>query len=179
MPKTISLKRYAQAIFQIASEGEEVGIWEKDLSYLSDTIQTVQLTEILDSPQIPSQKKHSLIRDLFEKSVNPLAVNLMSLLSSRNSASSIGTSSTEFTRRIDLYKNVQIGNVTTATSLKGSEQKKITEILENLTKSKIRLVESSDPKIIGGLVVRVGDKIIDGSIKTRIENLKRSVVDKT
>ena len=91
MPKTISLKRYAQAIFQIASEGEEVGIWEKDLSYLSDTIQTVQLTEILDSPQIPSQKKHSLIRDLFEKSVNPLAVNLMSLLSSRNSASSIGT----------------------------------------------------------------------------------------
>ena len=84
MPKTISLKRYAQAIFQIASEGEEVGIWEKDLSYLSDTIQTVQLTEILDSPQIPSQKKHSLIRELFEKSVNPLAVHLMSLLSSRN-----------------------------------------------------------------------------------------------
>ena len=179
MPETISLKRYAQAIFQIASEREEVGIWEKDLSYLSDTIQTVQLTKILDSPQIPSQKKHSLIRDLFEKSVNPLAINLISLLSSRNSASSIGTISTEFTRLIDLYKNVQIGNVTTATSLKDSEQKKITRILENLTKSKIRLVASTDPSIIGGLVARVGDKIIDGSIKTRIENMKRNVVEKT
>ena len=85
----------------------------------------------------------------------------------------------EFARLIDLYKNVQIGNVTTATSLKDSEQKKITEILEDLTKSKIRLVTHIDPKIIGGLVARVGDKIIDGSIKTRIENMKRSVVEKT
>ena len=58
-------------------------------------------------------------------------------------------------------------------------QKKITEILENLTKSKIRLVASTDPSIIGGLVARVGDKIIDGSIKTRIENMKRNVVEKT
>ena len=86
MPTAASARRYAQAVFQIALDQDELDGWLEDMTLLAQALESRELAEFLDAPQVSVQRKVGLIRETIGDTVAPLALNLLSLLASRSIA---------------------------------------------------------------------------------------------
>ena len=133
MPAEASAKRYAQAIFQIALEGNALDQWVDGLSFIETSLNNLQFLDILDAPQIPASEKITIAQNTLGKNVDPLAVNLVSLLSTRNMVSLIPTISKEYVALLDTHRGIERALVTTAVKINTDHLTKITKVLENAT----------------------------------------------
>ena len=86
MPAAASARRYAQAIYQIALEHDDLDNWLNDLTLLADAVSNPQFVEILDAPQVTVAQKTELVNTTLADSVDRLALNLISLLASKRIA---------------------------------------------------------------------------------------------
>ena len=179
MPRALSPRRYAQAVFQIAVESDELDQWQTDLETLSMALQDGDLSRFLDAPQVPADAKTDAVNQTFGSSVGPLAVNLVLLLGSRGAASLLPDVTEEYGRLLDVHRGIEQADVTSAVPLDDEQTRRVTEILESVVGAKVRLWAHVEPAIVGGLVARVGDRVIDGSVRTRLEKMRRSVVERT
>ena len=178
MPRALSPRRYAQAVFQIAVESDELDQWQTDLETLSTALQDADLARFLDAPQVPADAKTDAVNQTFGSSVGPLAVNLVLLLGSRGAASLLPAVGDEYGRLLDAHRGIEQADVTSAVPLGDEQTRRVTEILEGVVGAKVRLWAHVEPDIVGGLVARVGDRVIDGSVRTRLEKMRRSVVER-
>ena len=176
MPKSHSPRRYAQAIFQIATESGKLEEWSRDLETLSIIFQDPDLLEFLDSPQVPAAYKKNAVSEALHKSVNFIAAQLVLLLGSRNMVNLIPHIGKEYSRILNNHRGIKLAQVFTAIPIEKKQQLKVTRLLENVTGTEIHLESHVDPDMISGLVVRVGDKVIDGSLKTKIHNMRKKIV---
>mgnify|MGYP000867435690 FL=1 len=179
MAKLASSKRYAQAVFQIAEESEgQVGFssWAEDLRILALSLENNDLVSLLNAPQIPTGTKLQTIDNLLLDSVSHLATNLLAVLATRNLAHILPDIADEFSRLVDEKNGIARGEVTSAIELTGKQNDSIEEILSKVIGKPIKLTTSVDSQIIGGIVARVGDQVIDGSIRTKLQEMRRSLV---
>ncbi|HCH08963.1 MAG TPA: ATP synthase F1 subunit delta, partial [Dehalococcoidia bacterium] len=86
MPRAASARRYAQAVFELALENRELEKWFDDLTLLSDSVSNQEFLDFLSQPRVTSEEKIRVVRDALGDSVGPLALNLMSLLATKNIA---------------------------------------------------------------------------------------------
>ena len=152
MPKVSSPKRYAQAIFEIALEQNNIDSWSDGLVDILDALDSDSI-EILDSPQISKSKKFGLIQDSFKSIKNKLAINLVCLLSSRCLVNTLSDIFTEFNNVIDKYKNVSRPIVVSAVELDKKQLDGLKIMAKNLFGGEIILETAIDPNIIGGLIL--------------------------
>ena len=178
MPRALSPRRYAQAVFQIAAESDELDQWQSDLETLSTALQDAELARFMDAPQVPMTAKTDAVNQTFGASVGPLAVNLALLLGSRGAASLLPGVTEEYGRLLDAHRGVAQAEVTSAVPLDDEQLRRVTEILEGVVDAKVRVWAHVEPAIVGGLVARVGDRVIDGSVRTRLDRMRRSVVER-
>lgn len=175
MVRTLSAKRHAQAIFEIALEKGDLDRWRSDLSIIADTLKEPQLIAILQSPKLSIGEKVNLLKQLLPD-ISPLAMNLIRLLVARNRLKLVDDIVAEYERRVDSHYGVEHAEVATAIPLSSEEQEAVKEKLTALSGKKIVLSSRVDPNLLGGVVARIGDKIIDGSIRTRLEALRKSLL---
>jgi F-type H+-transporting ATPase subunit delta len=175
MARPASVKRYAQAIFEIALERKELEKWRADLGILAQILADPQLVALLENPKLSPQEKRNLLDELLT-GVNPLVKNLAYLLVSRNHLRMMADLAAEYERLVDAYHGIEHAEVITAIPLDPEEKKELEQRLSGLRGKKIVLTNKLDPDLLGGLVVRVGDKLIDGSVRTRLQKLKESLV---
>ena len=176
MPRLGSARRYAQAVFELASERSEHDTWLDDLSYLALTLESAQFGEFLDSPQASEDRKAELIGNTLGDRVSPLARNLISLLAARSMTSLLPGIVDHYQRLLDAHRGIEQGEVVSAVPLGDDQRAKLEELLKGIVGKEVRLSTRVEPGIIGGFVARVGDRVIDGSTSGRLQKLRRDLV---
>ena len=171
-----SARRYAQAAFELALEADELDGWLEDLQAIGTAIETESLGEALDSPQLTSARKVALIDELFGDSIRPLTRNLLGLLASKNVTRIAPDLANEFAAMVDSHRGVVRAEVVTAAPMDSEQAARLAEMLRDVAGRDVVISSREDPSILGGLIARVGDKVIDGSTRTRLEGMRKRLV---
>ena len=175
MARVASAKRHAQAVFQIALEKKEVEQWRSELKTIAATLSDPQLRAILEDPKFHLGDKEKLISKCLQ-GISQLALNFAYLLVARQRLGILEQIVAEYERMADAHQGLEHARVVTALPIDKQEEAKLTERLAAITGKKVVLTTEVDPAIIGGFVARIGDKLIDGSTKAKLEALKRRLV---
>ena len=175
MARGASPRRYAQAVFAIALEQGEPDRWLDDLALLSDAMANEEFAAFLDAPQLTLSQKTDLIGETLGDSISELARNLISLLASRNSARLLPSITESYQQMLDEYNGVERAEIVSAVALSDEQQGRIETMLKDIVGRDITSTSRVEPQILGGFVARVGDKVIDGSTRTRLDELRREL----
>lgn len=176
MARRVSARRHAQAVFQIALERNELERWREDLDTLATVLLDAQLKAFLENPKIRLEKKIGLLQEQFTR-LNPLAVNLATLLATKGRVGIAADIANEYRNLLNAHQGLETVEVVSAVPLGKRDQDRITKQLSEATGKEITLSANVLPDIIGGLVIRIGDQVIDGSTKTRLDELKKALVE--
>ena len=176
MARAVSARRYAQAVFRIAQENEQLDEWADDLNLLADAAANQDVTVLLNSPQIPQARKIEIVDRLLGDSVGPLAKNLLGLLATRSVTTVVVSIRDEYETLLNSLRGIERAEVTTAIELDDEQKSTVASILEAIVGKQIQVSTYVEPDIIGGLIARVNDQVIDGSIRARLRNMHQDVV---
>jgi F-type H+-transporting ATPase subunit delta len=174
MAKGVSGRRHAQAVFRIALETGQVDRWQSDLEVISRVLQDAGVVSFLENPRVGQARKTELLQSALS-GVAPAALNLARLLVARNRLRMMPSLVAEYRRLVHEHKGLVEADVVTAVPITEGEEARIGRDLAVITGKTVMLGVEVDPQIMGGLVVRVGDKLIDGSVRTRLQELRRSL----
>jgi len=177
MPRISSGKRYAQAAFELALEKNELESWQISLKKIAGIAADVKLMALLENPKLPFDAKKSLLEERLGE-VNPLALNLTCLLMSRGRLRIAGDISQQYNLLLDAHYGIEHAEVVTALPLGDEDKERISNKLGGMTGHKVIIDAQVDPAVIGGFSAKIGDMLIDGSIRSRLESLRRSLVEK-
>lgn len=175
MAKKANARRYAQAIFEIALEKKELDRWQADLRKIVGAVSDETFLAALNSPKIKIEDKSRFLKERLGD-VNPLALNLTLLLISRSGFSLIKQIADEYQNLLDSYHGIETAEVTTAVPLDDRDKKKLAEKLGTLVGARIELKTQVDPEILGGVIAKVGGKLLDGSTRSKLAALKKELV---
>ena len=175
MPKQAYGRRYAQAVFELALETNELERWQSDLQKVSDVIEDKEFLAALESPKIKLADKTKFLNQRL-KDLNPLAMNLVYMLIARSGIGMIGSIYAEYQRLLNSHRGIESAEVITAVPLDEKDKQKLTERLSDVVGKKVELKTEVDPEILGGIIARVGGKLLDGSTRSKLAALKRELV---
>lgn len=179
MPRRISAKRYAQAVFLIAQERTELNEWMDNLELLNNLLANKSISDMLDSPQIPTHRKLGLVSQTMKGVAGPLAINLVSLLATQNLVHLLADIAKEYEQLLNNSKGLAIAEIVSAVPLNASQNARVGKTLSAIVGKNVKLISTVDPAILGGLVAQIGDKVLDGSVRGTIAAMRRSVVEQT
>ena len=165
-------KRYAQAAFELARDKAELDVWERDLSALGEALTTPGAMPFLVGRQMPEEGKQDFLRRVIGQPA-PLVWNLLRLLSEKNRLGLLPQIIEAFQQLVDEERGIAHAQVVTAVPMSGEERAAIARRLSELTGKQVQIETREDAEILGGLVARIGDRLIDGSARTRLLALKR------
>jgi F-type H+-transporting ATPase subunit delta len=169
-------RRYASAVFDLSLRNETVDRWLSDIQLIAEAFSNRKLAFVLREPKIPFARKERIIRELLGSRVQPLAVNLALLLVERELVDLAQPIAREFTQMVNDYRNQAVAEVTTAVPVDSTLQRTLTHRLEELTGKHIIMETRVDPAILGGVVARVGDTLIDSSARRKLELLRQQII---
>jgi F-type H+-transporting ATPase subunit delta len=169
-------RRYAEAAFEIAMRDETVDAWRTELESAATLVSDERVASALASPAIPLENRTALVDRLISGSVSAPVGNLVRLLLRRSRIEQLGRVAAEFRRLDNIRQGITPATATTAAELTPDEIRALTTRLEQSTGGRIELDVQIDPSILGGLIVRVGDRLIDGSVRGRLERLRNRLV---
>jgi len=172
MAQQLSGKRYAQAIFDLALENGQVEQWGEDLEVVAEVFEDAEFTALMKHADMPAADKLKATASVLA-GVNPLVRNLVDLLVSKNSVDSISGVHSGYTELLDQHLGRQRVEITTAVLLESAETDRINSLVSGLIRSEVVLTTRVDESILGGLVIQIGDRLLDGSTKTRLEGLRK------
>lgn len=175
MAKGAVARRYARAVFGIAREKGELDAWLADLATIRDVLERPELAPLLRDPSVSPAEKRQTVRN----SLPPLEqqrLNLVYLLIDRGRTDLIGDILEELGRMVNQVRGIEVAEVTTAVPLTKEQAEAVARRLGELTGKEVTLHRAVDPAIVGGIVARVGDKLIDGSVKSRLSLLRERLV---
>ncbi|OQX13344.1 MAG: F0F1 ATP synthase subunit delta [Desulfobulbaceae bacterium A2] len=177
MRQTILARRYAKAIFSLAEEGNAVDSYRSMLRTAAEICVGVpEMTDALTNPVYPLDARLKVMIKLGELvNADKIMASFFRLLVEKKRAGLLPEISTEMDRMSDAAQNVSHGTVISAVALDAALQTKIQATLEKITGGKVVLDARVDPSIIGGIITRIGDKVLDGSIRTQLTGLKESI----
>ena len=166
-------RRYAEAVFQLGEESGTLPQWQVELETLADVARDRGALAVLENAKTPVEQRLALLNRA-AAGLSPLARNLAQLLVTRGRFALLPQIAEVFGEMLDARNGVVRAQVVTAVPLSDDEQRAIGERLRTMTGARdVRLQSRIDPAIIGRLVGRVGDQLIDGSTRARLIQLRR------
>ena len=166
--------RYAQALFELADAGGALAAVEADLKGLKALcVESADLRRLIQSPAfLPSEKGKALDAVAERAGFNPLTRKFLGLLSANARASALPAVTVAFERLAAARRGAVAADVVTAVKLSAAQQKSLAVALKQAFGKDPEITERIDPSILGGMRVRVGSKLFDSSLKTRLDQLK-------
>jgi len=169
---TAVARRYAQAILELAVAHNNLDQWRGDLRTMSDIWRSTPVAVQLDDPKRGRSRRMEEARGLLQGRVNPLAVNLALLLVRRGRAGLVPVIARQF-ERIERDREGRVtAQVTSAIALTDAQRANLRDQLGRRSGKTVDLDERVDPSIMGGMVVRIGDELIDASIAGRLRRIQ-------
>ncbi len=163
-------REYAQAVFDAAQEKGTLAAVSDELRSVSDLLKTQErFRRFLDSPVIDKQDKEAALVRMFAGRVNEVVLSFLRVLARRRRLGLFGEVGRQFQILMDEQQGVSRGEVVTARPLEAREQTRLNEELSRALRKKIVLAHRVDEAIVGGMVVTVGDRRYDGSVRTKLK----------
>jgi F-type H+-transporting ATPase subunit delta len=175
--QTILARRYAKAIFTVGQEQGKYEEYNDVLSGLAGLFDTnPEVVDALTNPLYPLDVREKVMAGMIgSMEVDSVMGNFLSLLVQKKRAGILPEIAEEYSTMVDEEKNISHGSVISAVELSDELRQSVQATLEKLTGKKVELSVSVDPSIIGGIIAKVGDLVLDGSIKTQLAGLKDSI----
>lgn len=172
MARRFYARRYAQAVFGIARERKELDRWQSDLNEVAALSGDATVMALMESPKVPFEAKAKLLSGQLGD-IEPLALNLVYLLVTRGRLGMLGDIAYEYRLLLDDYRGIERAEVTTAIALDDRDKKKLEEQLGAVVGKKVVVETKVDSSLIGGIVARLGGKLLDGSTISKLMAMKK------
>ena len=173
---TAAGRRYAEAAFELATRDDALDGWAEGLALAARFAADEDVLRVVDNPSIAHPDRVAAVDRLLEGRVLPGVQNLARLLARRGRFSTLPTIGAEYTRLLNRRRGIVEAVVTSAQPLSADETAAIRSRVEVMTGSGVELRSEVDEALIGGLTVRVGDQLLDASVRGRLERLRDQLV---
>jgi F-type H+-transporting ATPase subunit delta len=174
--RTTSARRYAEAALELAAADDSYDAWTRDLELATQLLGDERVSRLLDDPSVPLRERQDLVGKLLQRRVAPQVVNLVRLLAQRGRAGLLPAISAEFRRLLNRKRGIVEAVATSAKPLSQADREAVRKRIEAMTGSEVELETEVDESLIGGLTVRVGDQLLDASVRGRLERLRNELV---
>ncbi|MEW5736547.1 MAG: F0F1 ATP synthase subunit delta [Thermodesulfobacteriota bacterium] len=170
-------RRYAMALLLIGVEDGQVDKYREELSSFAHLMATnPQFAGVVENPVYESAGRKSVLEKVLEKAGYAKPVQaFLNLLFDKGRISNIAAISEVYDKLADEQKGIARASLTTAADLSGEAVEKIRQSLSRRTGKTVVLTVEKDPELIGGVVARIGDLVLDGSVRTQLQNMKESL----
>ena len=172
---TAAAKRYARAVFELAREEDRVEEWQRHLASIRDLFSDAHVASVLQNPTIPAARRMELVAA--PRFLDPEAGNLVRLLIESGRVDEIAGIADEFELLADSEAGRVRAVVTTAVLLSTDDRERLAKQLSQKLGEEVRLDAVVDEGILGGLKLQYGDHLIDASVATRLQQLRRRLAE--
>lgn len=169
-------RRYAQAFYEEAEREGSLAQTDADMELIRASMEgSRDLVRLFESPIVSREKKERVIRQLFEDRLQPLTLRFLLLLVAKQREDLFPSIVQAYHEQRNRQQGIVEVRARAARPLDTDEAQKLTQTLERMTGQRVRLQVEQDPSILGGLIVRVGDTVYDGSVRHQLENLREQL----
>ena len=179
MPRLGAGRRYAEAAFELATRDGTVDAWQRDLAVAAGLARDERVTRAVDSPAVAIASRRKAVERLLGGRVSRQALNLALLLSGRGRFGILTLVSAEYDAMVRESRGIVAATVTTPAPLSAQELAAVGTRAEQLASAHVELRTEIDPSLVGGLTIRIGDRLIDASVRGRLERLRGRLVQGT
>ncbi|KAA9331475.1 ATP synthase F1 subunit delta [Hymenobacter busanensis] len=166
--------RYAKSLLDLAQEQGTLDTVQQDMELFGKTLEgSRDLRLALRNPIVQHDKKLNILRRLFEGKVSDLTMKFFTIITQKNRETALEFIASEFQTQFNVLRNIQTADVTTATPLTPELREQVQRLVQEQTGGgTVELREHVDASLIGGIVLRLGDRQIDDSVRTRLNRLR-------
>lgn len=169
-------RRYAEAFFAIAQEQNKIDEFQNELGEVVDVIMSNEdLKAFMFHVLIPPQEKKDVLSQLFTDRVSASTLSFLNLVTDKRRADHLGVMFDEYQTMADESKNVIKAEVTSAKHVNEQDLVELEKTLSQATGKKVRVKLTVDPSLLGGVKVRIGDRVIDASVVKKLDMLKSNL----
>ena len=179
MPRLGAGRRYAEAAFELASRDGTVDAWQRDLVLAAGLARDERVARAVDSPAVAIARRSKAVEQLLGSGVSRQTLNLALLLTRRGRFGILPAVSAEYDAMVRKSRGIVAATVTTPTPLSTKDLAAVRARVEQLAGSHVELDAETDPSLVGGLTVKIGDRLIDASVRGRLERLHGQLVQGT
>lgn len=171
--------RYAKSLLDLAIEQNSLEEVNKDMDLFYATLKAnPQLRSVLSSPVIDADDKQAILHKLFEGKVAGLTLAFFGIMIRKGREALLFDTAGQFTEQYNRFKGIVKATVTSAAELTPGQLKKIEEITREITPGEVHLENKIDPALIGGFILKVGDRQYDASIARKLGVLKQELTSR-
>jgi F-type H+-transporting ATPase subunit delta len=181
MSYDVIARRWARAVFEIGKEAGEVGELQRlssDITAFAETFtRNEELAAVLDDPLVPEREREAVVSEIADRmGLLPAAKGTLRLLARKRRLIVIPDIAKQLSRLVDEAEKMVRAEVTSAGPLGDDYLAKLRAELEKATGKKVTISHKQDRALIGGVVTRIGDQVIDGSVRTRLAAFRESLL---
>lgn len=177
MHETTVARNYAEALLSLATKAQEVAGWGRMINDVADAIQRDdRLRQFLASPRVSVQEKNDVLTKALSDRVPRLFLRFLHRLVTNRRQMLIPEVAVEYLALVDVLENRIHANVTVARETSAADEKAIAKQLARVFGKQVVPHVTVNPAILGGLVVHVGDTVIDGSVRRRLNSLRNRLI---
>ena len=174
VPAEAGARRYAAAAFQVAVEDGKLDEWSTGVDELATLFANQQAARYFADGKTADADKFKVLDEVLKGS-DPRVLNLGRLLITKGRTTLAPEISRQLKEMIDDHKGIAHARVTTAVELSSEAARSLEQRLEQITGKQVQMETVVDEAIIGGMIARIGDRVIDGSTRTRLVALKKKL----
>ena len=168
-------RRYAEAAFQIAQRDGTVEQWLEQLEGVGRLASDAQLVRRLEDPAVPFEVRREALLGALARDTLPQLRNLLELILQRRRVEMLGQIGREFRRLYNRQAGITEATAISATELSADEVRLLQERVERMAGGRVELHFQVDESLLGGVQLRLGDRLIDGSVRGRLERLRNEL----
>ena len=175
MPSSSIGRRYANGIFQLAQEEKAIDAWRAEVAKLDELLAEDVLRAAFQNPAVGVQRRMDLARQI-APDLRPETHNLIRLLIEHHRTREMPEIREEFERLADEASGIVTATMTTAIPLEEDERLRYEELLSRKLDRKVKLGVRTDPALIGGASIQIGDHLVDASVRTQLDRLREDLL---
>ena len=169
--------KYSSAMFELAQEQNKLELMEEQLGYVASVmVDQPELRSFLENPIVTEDAKIKLISKIFDSSIDKVALHFIYVMIKRGRYRYIALAIEAFIKKSRAARGILEATVTVAEPITADVEASVQAKLREATGKDVILSVRQDPSIMGGIVIQVGDKRIDGSVARRLEELEKSLL---
>lgn len=168
-------RRYAEAVFDLASDAGTEDAWLRSLQTLASAAEDDETRAFFENPAVSDQQKDRALESILTGVERDEVQNLARILIRRQRFRQLPGIVEAFEEMMLQARGIAIADVTTAVPLNAREQQYVSDQLARIVGSEVEVRAHVDDSIVGGIVARVGDQLIDGSVRTQLRELRSTL----
>ena len=169
-------KVYAEALYELAAEtGEKERLFDELMGLAKVFSDNPGLCDVLQAPTVTNEEKYTMLKNIFGGRISQMAYNFLCVLAGKGRARHMEGIAEEYKKMWYAENNIMDVTVTSVRPLSADQRRRLADRLSASYGKRIVMTEKIDPSIMGGLKVTCGDRMLDGSVKTKLNELRSSM----